>query len=200
MRSSGRSSRRAGTSPTTRPRRIDLAGAPEHHHEVGTDVALLASRDEPIRDPLCRSLSAAERVKCTSAWTLPEPWTQRTRPPLLGKPHKTRFPTAPTRIISQALYTRNSGHSRSARLSTSLTDDSLPSSPHQIALTFSPPARLRDTETFAILRRRQYSDRICRRGGSTTGGRSRSAPPEIRCEPQLRFATRSAKSIRISRS
>jgi hypothetical protein len=32
-------------------------------------------------------------------WTLPEPWTHRTRPPLLGKPHRTRFPTAPTALI-----------------------------------------------------------------------------------------------------
>src|SRR5204863_6878612 len=29
-------------------------------------------------------------------WKLPEPWTHRTRPPLLGKPHRTRFPTATT--------------------------------------------------------------------------------------------------------
>jgi hypothetical protein len=29
-------------------------------------------------------------------WKLPEPWTPRTRPPLLGKPHRTRFPTATT--------------------------------------------------------------------------------------------------------
>jgi transposase len=29
-------------------------------------------------------------------WKLPEPWTPRTRPPLLGKPHSTRFPTATT--------------------------------------------------------------------------------------------------------
>ena len=28
-----------------------------------------------------------------------EPWTHRTRPPLLGKPHRTRFPTAPTALI-----------------------------------------------------------------------------------------------------
>ena len=29
-------------------------------------------------------------------WKLPEPWTPRTRPPLLGKPPRTRFPTATT--------------------------------------------------------------------------------------------------------
>ena len=43
--------------------------------------------------------SPSTGVKCAGAWTLPEPWTHRTRPPLLGKPHRTRFPTAPTRII-----------------------------------------------------------------------------------------------------
>lgn len=30
-----------------------------------------------------------------SPWTLPEPWTHRTRPPLLGKPQN-GFPQAPT--------------------------------------------------------------------------------------------------------
>jgi len=33
------------------------------------------------------------------AWTLPSLWTHRTRPQRLGKPHRTRFPTAPTRMI-----------------------------------------------------------------------------------------------------
>jgi len=33
------------------------------------------------------------------AWTLPSLWTHRTRPQRLGKPHSTRFPTAPTRTI-----------------------------------------------------------------------------------------------------
>ena len=60
---------------------------------------LLETGDESIRDPLRRSLFPIDRVKCNGAWTLPEPWTHRTRPPLLGKPHRTRFPTAPTRII-----------------------------------------------------------------------------------------------------
>ena len=49
--------------------------------------------------PLRRTVSAGHSVKCRDAWTLPEPCTPRTRPPLLGKPHRTRFPTAPTRII-----------------------------------------------------------------------------------------------------
>ena len=33
------------------------------------------------------------------AWTLPSLWTPRTRPQGFGKPHRTRFPTAPTPII-----------------------------------------------------------------------------------------------------
>src|SRR5262249_53034825 len=78
---------------------IDLARAAQHHGQVGAHRVLLAAGDESIRDSLRRPLFAVERVKCTSAWTLPEPWTHRTRPPLLGKPHRTRFPTAPTRII-----------------------------------------------------------------------------------------------------
>ena len=33
------------------------------------------------------------------AWTLPSLWTPRTRPQGLGKPHRTRFPTAPTPLL-----------------------------------------------------------------------------------------------------
>jgi len=39
------------------------------------------------------SPAAFERAR---PWTPPEPWTHRTRPPLLGKPPRTRFHTAPT--------------------------------------------------------------------------------------------------------
>ena len=62
-------------------------------------ASYLETGDESIRDPLRRSLFPIDSVKCNGAWTLPEPWTHRTRPPLLGKPARTRFPTAPTRII-----------------------------------------------------------------------------------------------------
>src|SRR5437773_12497822 len=78
---------------------------------MGAHGLLLAAGDESIRDSLRRPLFAFTRVKCKSAWTLPEPWTPRTRPPLLGKPHRTRFPTAPTRIVVNTLHTRNSGQS-----------------------------------------------------------------------------------------
>ena len=63
------------------------------------------SRDESVRDPVRGSLHRAERVECPgrSAWTLPSPWTPRTRPQGLGKPQRTRFPTAPTRIVIQLL-------------------------------------------------------------------------------------------------
>jgi hypothetical protein len=92
---------------------------------VGADLTPLPRRDESIRDPLRRSLSTLTGVRCTGAWTPPEPWTHRTRPRLLGKPHRTRFPTAPTRIIPSGgtenrtkdvnpPYTRNRGHSRGA--------------------------------------------------------------------------------------
>jgi transposase-like protein len=40
------------------------------------------------------------------AWTLPSLWTHRTRPQGVGKPHRPRFPTAPTRIIVNARYTQ----------------------------------------------------------------------------------------------
>jgi hypothetical protein len=76
-----------------------LARAAQHHGEMGARATLLETGDESIRDPLRRSLFPIDGVKCHGAWTLPEPWTHRTRPPLLGKPPRTRFPTAPTRII-----------------------------------------------------------------------------------------------------
>jgi putative transposase len=56
------------------------------------------SSDESICDSLWRSLSSPDNVECISAWTPPSLRTHRTRPPGLGKPHRTRFPTAPTRV------------------------------------------------------------------------------------------------------
>jgi hypothetical protein len=38
-------------------------------------------------------------AKSKTMWTLPSLWTHRTRPQGLGKPHRTRFPTAPTSLI-----------------------------------------------------------------------------------------------------
>jgi hypothetical protein len=75
------------------------AGAAQYHGELGAGRPHLAPSDESVRDPVRRSLFAPDDVKCPRAWTLPEPWTHRTRPPLLGKPPRTRFPTAPTRIV-----------------------------------------------------------------------------------------------------
>ena len=65
---------------------------------------------QPHADDPGRELSLATEEKGRTArqcdetlkrrlWTLPEPWTHRTRPPLLGKPHRTRFPTATTALI-----------------------------------------------------------------------------------------------------
>ena len=36
-------------------------------------------------------------------WTPPSPWTPRSRPPGLGKPHRARFPTAPTALLHSTL-------------------------------------------------------------------------------------------------
>ena len=59
----------------------------------------LAPRNESIRDSVRGSFHATDDVKCRCAWTRPAPWTQRARPPRLGKPHRPRFPTAPTRTL-----------------------------------------------------------------------------------------------------
>jgi len=40
--------------------------------------------------------SARPRSNGRRLWTLPSPWTHRTRPPGPGRPHRTRFPTART--------------------------------------------------------------------------------------------------------
>ena len=66
---------------------------------MGARGAALEDGDVAVCDPRRRSLSRLAGVKCAGAWRLPEPWTHSTRPPLLGKPHRTRFPTAPTRIL-----------------------------------------------------------------------------------------------------
>jgi Transposase, Mutator family len=49
-RSSEKSSRRVAISRTMMRQPIDLAGAAEHHREVGTHCVLLATRDDSIRD------------------------------------------------------------------------------------------------------------------------------------------------------
>src|SRR5262249_23921633 len=74
---------------------------------MGAECPLLETRDEPIRDPLRGSLHDTAGVKWAGAWTLPSPWTHNPRPPRLGKPHKPRFPTAPTRCIVTASHTEN---------------------------------------------------------------------------------------------
>ncbi len=48
-----------------------------------------------LHQTLGRGLSPPSCQTCSAH---PAPWTPRTRPPLLGKPHSPRFPTAPTRI------------------------------------------------------------------------------------------------------
>jgi hypothetical protein len=51
----------------------------------------------------------ATQISKTRLWKLPEPWTHRTRPPLFGKPHTTRFPTAPTGPIGNQSVTHVPG-------------------------------------------------------------------------------------------
>ena len=46
-------------------------------------------------EPPARSFLRTRDNNRQSPWKLPEPWTPRTRPPLLGKPED-RFPTATT--------------------------------------------------------------------------------------------------------
>jgi hypothetical protein len=49
-----------------------------------------------LLEPPARSfLRARGQQSAKGPWKLPEPWTPRTRPPLLGKPDD-RFPTATT--------------------------------------------------------------------------------------------------------
>jgi hypothetical protein len=76
---------------------VDLAGAAQYHGDLGAGRPHLAPSDE---SGSCTGIgSCPDDVKCPRAWTLPEPRTHRTRPPLLGKPPRTRFIKTPTRII-----------------------------------------------------------------------------------------------------
>ena len=58
----------------------------------------IGKRDASVCDPLRRSLRRPPDVAC-ERWTLPSLWTHRTRLTATWKPQRTRFPTAPTRII-----------------------------------------------------------------------------------------------------
>src|SRR5437016_2935192 len=55
-----------------------------------------SGRSSLLRHPARSFSSRATPQSQTGPWKLPEPWTPRTRPPLLGKLHSTQFPTAPT--------------------------------------------------------------------------------------------------------
>lgn len=52
-----------------------------------------------LRHKKGRAARQQRQALTTRAWTLPKPWPPRTRTPLLGEPHRTRCPTAPTAII-----------------------------------------------------------------------------------------------------
>ena len=63
-------------------------GLGTHHEGI---VWVMAAIDRRSWSLLRGRFSA--RAAGKGPWKLPEPWTPRTRPPLLGKPHRTRFPT-----------------------------------------------------------------------------------------------------------
>ena len=92
----------------------DLARAAQHHRDVGARRAVVATGHESICDSLRGSLYGAERRRMPTerAWTLPSLWTPRTRPQRLGKPQRTRFPTAPTRIVVIEKKIRKTPHTR----------------------------------------------------------------------------------------
>ena len=60
------------------------------------DLWVMAAADRRSWGLLRGHFSARDSQIGNRPWKLPEPWTPRTRPPLLGKPHRTRFPTATT--------------------------------------------------------------------------------------------------------
>ena len=70
----------------------------------------------------------------TRLWTLPEPWTHRTRPPLLEKPHRTRFPTAPTAILDTHWRTKERRATDSVNQSTESDQPSLGMAPSRVCL------------------------------------------------------------------
>ena len=53
----------------------------------------------PNRRPFPTGSSRLIANSDNGAWTLPHPWTHRTRSPVLAKPQRTRFRTAPTPFI-----------------------------------------------------------------------------------------------------
>ena len=56
------------------------------------------------------AMSARRSSSDARLWTPPSPWTPKSRPPGLGKPHRARFPTART----APLRSRRRTHSRTA--------------------------------------------------------------------------------------
>ena len=76
-----------------------LARAAQHHGEIGARATLLETSDESVHDSLCGPLLALGRVTCQRRLDAAGAVDARKRPPLLRKPRRTRFPTAPTRIV-----------------------------------------------------------------------------------------------------
>ena len=67
--------------------------------------------------------TATDDVECNARMDAAGPWTHRTRPQGLGKPHRTRFPTAPTRII--VCQEKRKNESRQPRLTHEIPDTPL---------------------------------------------------------------------------
>ena len=72
---------------------LDRFAPPQSHsHDPGGQL----STETEEEDRVARQHDENDNSRL---WTLPERWTHRTRPPLLGRPHRTRFPTAPAALI-----------------------------------------------------------------------------------------------------
>src|SRR6059036_3046778 len=84
-------------SPAREPRGRPRTDAADWRRSSRGIVQVRAAADRRSGSLLHGRLPArATQNQKTRLWKLPEPWTHRTRPPLFGKPHTTRFPTAPT--------------------------------------------------------------------------------------------------------
>ncbi len=73
-----------------RPRADEAAGGAP----AGDSTGHGGCRSSFLEPPTRSSSRARDPTSKNRLWKLPEPWTHRTRPPLLGKPP--RFPTATT--------------------------------------------------------------------------------------------------------
>src|SRR5690348_9873324 len=81
---------------TANPQDLAESTRPVAALHQGGPMGHAGRRSSFLAHPTRSLLSARDPEIENGLWKLPEPWTPRTRPPLLGKPHRTRFPTATT--------------------------------------------------------------------------------------------------------